>query len=71
MDRTQSMWTQNNNHEGEFKLRFQRYIKVGIILFFAHIIYIFHVLAQKQKYMSMEQDRKPINRPMHQWIPDF
>ena len=25
------------------------------------------VLAQKQKYRSMEQDRKPRNKPMHLW----
>ena len=24
-------------------------------------------MAQKQKYRSMEQDRKPINKPMHLW----
>ena len=25
------------------------------------------VMAQKQKYRSMEQDRKPRNKPMHLW----
>ena len=25
------------------------------------------VLAQKQKYRPMEQDRKPRNKPMHHW----
>ena len=25
------------------------------------------VLAQKQKYRSMEQDRKPRHKPMHLW----
>ena len=25
------------------------------------------VLAQKQKYRLMEQDRKPRNKPMHLW----
>ena len=25
------------------------------------------VLAQKQKYRSMEQDRKPRDKPTHQW----
>ena len=29
------------------------------------------VLAQKQKYRSMEQDRKPRNKPMHLWVPYF
>ena len=29
------------------------------------------VLAQKQKYRSMKQDRKPINKPMHLWVPYF
>ena len=26
------------------------------------------VLTQKQKTRSMEQDRKPRNKPMHQWL---
>ena len=29
------------------------------------------VLAQRQKYRSMEQDRKPRNKPMHLWVPYF
>ena len=29
------------------------------------------VLAQKQKYWPMEQDRKPRNKPMHLWVPIF
>ena len=29
------------------------------------------VLAQKQKYRSMQQDRKPRNKPMHLWVPYF
>ena len=29
------------------------------------------VLAQKQKYSPMEQDRKPRNKPMHLWVPYF
>ena len=29
------------------------------------------VLAQKQKYRPMEQDRKPRNKSMHLWIPYF
>ena len=29
------------------------------------------ILAQKQKYRSMEQDRKPRNKPMHLWVPYF
>ena len=27
------------------------------------------VLAQKQKYRSIEQDRKPRDKPMHIWSP--
>ena len=27
------------------------------------------VLAQKQKYSSMEQDRKPRDKPTHIWSP--
>ena len=27
------------------------------------------VLAQKQTYRPMEQDRKPRNKPMHLWVP--
>ena len=29
------------------------------------------VLAQKQKYSSMEQDRKPRDKPTHIWSPYF
>ena len=29
------------------------------------------VLAQKQKYRPMEQDRKPRNKPIHPWVPHF
>ena len=29
------------------------------------------VLGQKQKYRTMEQDRKPRNKPMHLWVPYF
>ena len=29
------------------------------------------VLAQKQKYISMQQDRKPRNKPIHLWVPYF
>ena len=29
------------------------------------------VLAQKQKYRPMEQDRKPRNKPMHLGVPYF
>ena len=29
------------------------------------------VLAQKQKYRPMEQDRKPRYKPMHLWVPYF
>ena len=29
------------------------------------------VVAQKQKYRPMEQDRKPRNKPMHLWLTYF
>ena len=29
------------------------------------------VLAQKQKYKPMKQDRKARNKPMHLWVPYF
>ena len=29
------------------------------------------VLAQKQKYRSMEQNRKPKDKPMHLWSPNL
>ena len=29
------------------------------------------VLAQKQNYRPMEQDRKPRNKPTHLWAPYF
>ena len=29
------------------------------------------VLAQKQKYRPIGQDKKPRNKPMHLWVPYF
>ena len=29
------------------------------------------VLAQKQKYRPMKQDRKPRDKSMHIWVPNF
>ena len=29
------------------------------------------VQAQKQKYRLMEQDKKPRNKPIHLWVPNF
>ena len=29
------------------------------------------VVAEKQKYRAMEQNRKPRNKPMHLWVPFF
>ena len=29
------------------------------------------ILAQKQKYRPMEQDRESRNKPMHLWVPYF
>ena len=29
------------------------------------------VLAQKQKYISVEQDKKPRDKPTHLWSPYF
>ena len=29
------------------------------------------VLAEKQKFRPVEQDRKPRNKPMHLWVPYF
>ena len=29
------------------------------------------VLAQKQKYRPMEQDREPRHKPTHLWVPYF
>ena len=29
------------------------------------------ILAQKQKYRPMKQDRKTRNKPMHLWVPYF
>ena len=28
-------------------------------------------LAQKQKHRPMEQDKEPIKKPMHLWVPYF
>ena len=37
----------------------------------ATVIKTVWVLAQKQKYRPMEQDRKPRNKPMYLWVPYF
>ena len=37
----------------------------------ATVIKMVLVLAQKQKYRSMEQDRKPRNKPTHLWLIDL
>ena len=37
----------------------------------ATVIKTILVLAQKQKYRPMKQDRKPKNKPMHLWVPYF
>ena len=37
----------------------------------ATVIKTVMVLAQKQKYRPMEQNRKPRNKPMYLWIPYF
>ena len=29
------------------------------------------VQAQKQKYRPMKQDKKPRNKPIHLWVPNF
>ena len=56
-------WRKKNEDEGinfpDFKL-LQRYNHQDSM-----------VLAQKQKYKPMEQDRKPRNKPMHLWVPYF
>ena len=40
-----------------------------ILQSYSHQDYV--VLAQKQKYRPVEQDRKPRNKPMHLWVPYF
>ena len=51
------------NRAGEVRLPdFRLYYKVAVIKDSM-------VLAQKQKYRSMEQDRKPRDKPTHIWSP--
>ena len=40
-------------------------------LYYKAIVHDSMVLAQKQKYRPMEQDRKPRNKAMHLWVPKF
>ena len=40
-------------------------------LYYKAIVHDSMVLAQKQKYRPMKQDRKPRNKPMHLWVPSF
>ena len=40
-------------------------------LYYKAIVINNMVLAQKQKYKPMEQDRNPRDKPMHLWAPYF
>ena len=52
-------WSWRNQPSG-FQIILQSYSHQGSM-----------VLAQKQNYRPMEQDRKPRNKPMHLWVPYF
>ena len=49
----------------DFRLYYKATVIYSMVL--AHTM----VLAQKQKYRPIEQDRKPRNKPMHLWVLYF
>ena len=61
--------SQSSLHKEEWSYRNQAFWLQIILQSYSHQASM--VLAQKQKYRLMEQDRKPRNKPMHLWVPYF
>ena len=62
---TQKTPNSQSNLEKEMEVEESGSLTSGILQSYSHQNSM--VLAQKQKYRSMEQDRKPRNKPTHLW----
>ena len=59
--------SQSNLEKEEWNWRNQPALLRAILQSYSHQDSM--VLAQRQKYRSMEQNRKPRDKPMHLWTP--
>ena len=69
METQKTLNTQSSLEQEEWNWRNQPSWLQIILQSYSHQDYM--VLAQKQKYRPMEQDRKPRNKRMHLWVPYF
>ena len=69
METQKTLNSQNSLEKEEWSWRNQSPWLQFILQSYSHLDSM--VLAQKQKYRPMEQDRKPRNKPMHLCVPYF
>ena len=67
METQKTLNSQSSLEKGEWNWRNQLSWLQTILQSYSHQDSM--VLAQKQKYRSMEQDRKPRNKPTNLWVP--
>ena len=69
MEIQKTMNSQNSLEKEEWSWRNQPFWLLIILQSYSHQDSM--VLAQKQKYRPMEQDREPRDEPTHLWVPYF
>ena len=69
METQKTLNSQSSNEKEEWSWRNQPSWLQIMLQSYSHQDSI--LLAQKQKYRPMEQNRKPRNKPMHVWVPYF